>query len=89
MKEAAFRLHRVGYEVAGAVSFEDWVAAKQAVYKNESISPQELYKRMQDGTAPVIVDVRLPTEWMGLRIGNVVNMPLNQLCRHGRQTGPG
>ena len=46
---------------------------------NEPISPRELYKRMQNGTAPVIVDVRLLTEWMGLRIGNVLNLPLNQL----------
>ena len=79
MKEAAFRLYRVGYTVTAAVSFDEWSAAKQPVYMNEPIVPQELYKRMQDGTAPVIVDVRLPTEWMGLRIGNVVNMPLNQL----------
>jgi len=79
MKEAAFRLYRVGYTVTAAVSFDEWRAAKQTVYTNEPIVPQELYKRMQDGTAPVVVDVRLPTEWMGLRIGNVVNMPLNQL----------
>ena len=79
MQEAAFRLHRVGYTVTGAVSFDEWVKAKQPVYANESMGPQELYKRMQDGNAPMIVDVRLPTEWMGLRIGNVVNMPLNQL----------
>ncbi|MBU4315865.1 MAG: MBL fold metallo-hydrolase [Proteobacteria bacterium] len=79
MKEAAFRLYRVGYTVTAAVTFDEWRAAKLSVYTNEPIVPQELYKRMQDGTAPVIVDVRLPTEWMGLRIGNVVNMPLNQL----------
>ena len=79
MREAAFRLNRIGYTVTAAVSFDEWTAAKKPVYENESILPQELYKRMQDGTAPVIVDVRLPTEWMGLRIGNVVNMPLNQL----------
>ena len=79
MKEAVFRLNRVGYAVMGSVPFDAWSGAKQAVYANESILPQELYKRMQDGSAPMIVDVRLPTEWMGLRIGNVVNMPLNQL----------
>jgi len=79
VKEARHRLHRVGYEVAGALSFEDWAQAKQAVNKNESISPRELHKRVQDGTAPVIVDVRLPNEWMGLRIGNVLNMPLSHL----------
>ncbi len=79
MKEAAFRLHRVGYDVAGAVGFEAWVAAKQPVFSNEPIGPLALYQRMKDGTAPVIVDVRLPSEWMGLRIGNVVNLPLNLL----------
>lgn len=79
IKEAVFRLHRVGYDVAGALSFADWKNAAQTVYANSPISPQDLYKRMQEGIAPVIVDVRLPGEWMGLRIGNVLNMPLNQL----------
>jgi hydroxyacylglutathione hydrolase len=79
VKEARFRLHRVGYNVEGVLSFEAWKAAKQPVYANEPISPQELYKRMLNGTSPVVVDVRLPDEWMGLRIGNVLNMPLNQL----------
>jgi len=79
MQEACFRLHRIGYDVAGTLSFEEWKEAKQPVYTNVPISPQELYKRMRNGTAPVIVDVRLPSEWIGLRIGNVVNMPLNQL----------
>ncbi|MEZ4483299.1 MAG: rhodanese-like domain-containing protein [Syntrophotaleaceae bacterium] len=77
--EARFRLHRVGYDVAAAISPVAWSEAKQPVYTNEPLSPQELYQRMQNGTAPVIVDVRLPAEWMGLRIGNVLNMPLNQL----------
>jgi glyoxylase-like metal-dependent hydrolase (beta-lactamase superfamily II)/rhodanese-related sulfurtransferase len=77
--EARLRLHRVGYEVAGALTIDDWIAVKQPVYSNEPIAPQELYRRMKDGSAPVLIDVRLPTEWMGLRIGNVLNMPLNQL----------
>ena len=34
---------------------------------------------MKAGTAPIIVDVRLPNEWMGLRIGDVVNLPLTHL----------
>jgi len=79
MKEAVYRLHRVGYDIAGAVTIDAWVAAKQPVLSNEPIQPQVLYQRMKDGTAPVIVDVRLPSEWMGLRIGNVVNLPLNML----------
>lgn len=80
MKEAVFRLNRVGYSVRGNVFLDQWTRAKQPVNTNEPILPRELYKRMQEGTAPLIVDVRLPNEWMGLRIGNVVNMPLNQLA---------
>ena len=79
LKEAVNRLHRVGYGIAGTVGVDAWVAAKQPVLSNEPILPQALYQRMKDGTAPVIVDVRLPSEWMGLRIGNVVNLPLNLL----------
>ena len=79
VKEAVFRLHRVGYDIAGVVTFDAWVAASQPAYSNEPIQPQALYQRMKDNTAPVIVDVRLPSEWMGLRIGNVVNLPLNVL----------
>jgi glyoxylase-like metal-dependent hydrolase (beta-lactamase superfamily II)/rhodanese-related sulfurtransferase len=79
LKEATYRLHRVGYDVASALTYDAWVAAKQPVFSNEPIGAQALYQRMKDGTAPVIVDVRLPSEWMGLRIGNVVNLPLNIL----------
>jgi len=79
LKEAVYRLHRVGYDIAGTVGFDAWGAARQPVLSNEPIGPQDLYRRMKDGTAPVIVDVRLPSEWMGLRIGNVVNLPLNLL----------
>jgi glyoxylase-like metal-dependent hydrolase (beta-lactamase superfamily II)/rhodanese-related sulfurtransferase len=77
--EARFRLHRVGYDVVGSLDMEDWMAAKQPVLSNEPIAPLDLYERMQNGSAPVIVDVRLPSEWMGLRIGNVLNLPLNEL----------
>jgi rhodanese-related sulfurtransferase/glyoxylase-like metal-dependent hydrolase (beta-lactamase superfamily II) len=77
--EAAFRLHRIGYTVTGALSFESWAQAGLPVYKNDPILATDLYQQMQNGTAPVIVDVRLPSEWMGLRIGNVINLPLNQL----------
>jgi hydroxyacylglutathione hydrolase len=87
--EAAFRLQRVGYDLTGVLTFEKWAEAKQPVYQNEPIPPLELYKRMQDGTAPMVVDVRLPNEWMGLRIGNVVNMPLNQLSELASKLDPG
>jgi len=78
-KEAVFRLNRIGYSVLGTIPFDAWAKAKLPIFQNDSILPQELHRRMQNGTAPLIVDVRLPTEWMGLSIGNVVNMPLDQL----------
>ncbi len=88
LKEACLRLHRIGFDVAATLTFDAWLAAGQAVYSNEPIAPQELYRRMQDGTAPVIVDVRLPTEWMGLRIGNVLNIPINQLDSQSSKLDP-
>ena len=88
IKEAVFRLHRVGYKVKGALTFEKWQAANQRVYTNETVSPRELYKRILDNAGPIIIDVRLPNEWMGLRIGNVLNMPLNQLSELAAKLDP-
>ncbi len=78
LKEAAHRLHRIGYTASG-LNFEDWTKAAMPLFKNKLVSPKELYARMQSNTSPMIVDVRLPNEWMGLRIGTVLNLPLNKL----------
>jgi rhodanese-related sulfurtransferase len=45
------------------------------------ITPQQLHAQMQTPDSPVVVDVRLPAEWMALRIGTVVNIPLNEITR--------
>ena len=86
--EAAYRLHRIGYEPVSVITYESWKGAGLPSYTNEKIKPAELYERMQGGTAPVIVDVRLPAEWMGLRIGTVVNMPLNTLAELSSKLDP-
>ena len=78
LQEALLRLHRIGYK-ADVLTLESWKSAGLPVKKVDFIKPADLYAQMQDGTAPVIVDVRLPAEWMGLRIGEVVNLPLNRL----------
>jgi hydroxyacylglutathione hydrolase len=78
LKEALYRLHRIGYE-AGVITPETWKAAKLPTKKVELVKPSELYSQMRSGTGPIIVDVRLPNEWMGLRIGEVVNLPLTHL----------
>ncbi len=43
---------------------------------------------MQKGEAPLIVDVRLPEEWMALRIGTVLNLPLSRLAELSSKLDP-
>ncbi|HSO66406.1 MAG TPA: MBL fold metallo-hydrolase, partial [Desulfatirhabdiaceae bacterium] len=71
LKEALFRLNRIGYS-AGVIRPETWEKAGLAVNVTPAIPGRELYDLMQKGLAPVIVDVRLPAEWMGLKIGTVL-----------------
>jgi hydroxyacylglutathione hydrolase len=78
LKESVHRLHRIGYS-ANVLNFEEWTKAGMQLLTNKLVSPQELYAQMQANTSPMIVDVRLPSEWMGLRIGTVLNLPLNKL----------
>jgi len=78
LKEAAHRLHRIGYTTK-ALAFDEWVKAGMGLLSNKLVSPKELHDQMQSNTSPIIVDVRLPNEWMGLRIGTVLNLPLNKL----------
>ncbi|OGV76448.1 MAG: hypothetical protein A3K18_12830 [Lentisphaerae bacterium RIFOXYA12_64_32] len=88
VQEAAFRLKRIGYDApAGFLQGgpDAWKQAALPVGSLRLVKPQELYQHMQAGTAPIIVDVRLPTEWMGLRIGNVLNIPLNKLFADGKR----
>ncbi len=78
IKEADYRLHRVGYRAEG-VTPDAWQKAGLPVATSELIQPRDLHAQMQTPESPVVVDVRLPNEWMGLRIGAVVNIPLNRL----------
>ncbi|MEN6426269.1 MAG: rhodanese-like domain-containing protein [Phycisphaerales bacterium] len=87
LQEGLHRLHRVGY-TGQYVLFSEWQKAALAINKNELLPPQQLYAAMQAGTEPLIVDVRLPTEWMGLRIGTVLNLPLNKLSDLSAKLNP-
>ena len=78
LQEALRRLHRIGYG-ASVLTLETWKAGNLPTKKVEFIKPADLYAQMVAGTSPMVVDVRLPNEWMGLRIGDVVNLPLNRL----------
>ena len=82
VREAAFRLKRIGYDApAGFLQggMDAWKEAKLPVGSLKLLKPQGLHQQMQAGTAPIVIDVRLPSEWMALRIGNVLNIPLNKM----------
>ncbi len=87
LKEATHRLHRVGYK-GSIITWESWKKANLPVLANQLIKPADLHAKMQQGDAPVIVDVRLPSEWMGVRIGTVVNLPLNHLAELSAKLDP-
>jgi glyoxylase-like metal-dependent hydrolase (beta-lactamase superfamily II) len=80
VREALLRLHRVGYHPQ-LLDINKWKAANLPLIASELISPQKLYAQMQTAESPQVLDVRLPSEWMGLRIGTVINIPLSELSR--------
>ncbi|HNQ88254.1 MAG TPA: rhodanese-like domain-containing protein [Verrucomicrobiota bacterium] len=87
LKEAVFRLHRVAYE-GSVLPYEAWTQAGLALATSGTITPAELYQQMQAGSAPILVDVRMPHEWMALRIGTVVNLPINRLAELSGKLDP-
>jgi rhodanese-related sulfurtransferase/glyoxylase-like metal-dependent hydrolase (beta-lactamase superfamily II) len=87
LQEALRRLHRIGY-AAGVLTLDAWKRSGLPTKKVEFIKPADLYAQMKAGTGPIIVDVRLPNEWMGLRIGDVVNLPLTHLSQLSAKLDP-
>jgi hydroxyacylglutathione hydrolase len=87
LKEGLLRLHRIGY-TPEIITFEAWRKAGMPVTVSQPITPSALHDMMQNGEAPLIVDVRLPTEWMALKIGTVLNLPLNHLSDLSRKLDP-
>lgn len=80
LREALLRLHRVGYK-AQLVDIEKWKKAGLPLATSAMVPPQELHKQMQSKESPVVLDVRQPAEWMALRIGTIVNIPLSSLAQ--------
>ncbi len=87
LKEAKHRLHRIGY-TGEALTLDAWKKAKLPTKAAQPIAPKKLYELMQNGQAPLIVDVRLPNEWMAMRIGNVLNLPLTHLAELSSKLEP-
>ncbi len=87
LEEGVFRLHRIGY-APKTITMEAWRQAGMPVKFGQPITPSALHEMMLKGDAPLIVDVRLPAEWMALRIGTVLNLPLNHLSELSRKLDP-
>ncbi len=87
LKEASHRLHRVGYS-GDIMTLESWKDARLPVKTGNPISPRDLYALMQKGDAPLVVDVRLPAEWMASRIGTVLNLSLTHLAELSSKLDP-
>lgn len=86
--EALNRIQRVGYQ-AEYITMASWQKAGLALNTSSPIAPRELYSRMQAGKAPIIVDVRLPSEWIAMRISTtILNFPLNHLAELSVQLNP-
>ncbi|MGO9121084.1 MAG: MBL fold metallo-hydrolase [Desulfomonilaceae bacterium] len=87
LKEARHRLSRVGYKGV-VITLESWKKAKLPVKTANPIAPRDLYALMKKGEAPLVVDVRQPAEWVTLRIGTVLNLPLTHLAELSSKLDP-
>ena len=78
LEEAGRRLQRVGYR-AEHVIFSEYAAAGGTLATTILVTPLELHEKMLRGEAPLVIDVRRPAEWQGMKIGEVLNIPLDTL----------
>ncbi|MCP4575018.1 MAG: MBL fold metallo-hydrolase [Deltaproteobacteria bacterium] len=87
LKEGLLRLHRIGY-TPEIITLAEWQKTRMPVTVSQPITPKALHELMLKGDAPLIVDVRLPAEWMALKIGTVLNLPLNHLAELSGKLDP-
>lgn len=87
VKEATFRLRRIGYDrMAGYLKggIAAWKAAGQEVRTSKLIGTAELEKQIAAHKEPMIVDVRTAHEFEEERLGNYANIPVDQYQRLGK-----
>ncbi len=87
-RAARVRLARVGHEnVAGYLDggILEWQRAGLPLASIEQISVDELDRRIKEGNAEIVLDVRRPPEWKAGHIGSAHHMPLNRLAETAGQ----
>lgn len=80
--EAMTRLARVGYErIVGWLEggMEAWRKAGGEVVTVPQVTPEELRRMMESGTAPAILDVRAEEEWQAGHLPGAEWIPLSEL----------
>jgi rhodanese-related sulfurtransferase/glyoxylase-like metal-dependent hydrolase (beta-lactamase superfamily II) len=75
--EAVHRLQRIGYKPEYVI-FEKWRKAGGKIAETKLVPPKEV-QSMLNAKGPMILDVRLKSEWDEQRVGDVINMPLQTL----------
>jgi len=84
VSESRIRLARVGHDtVAGylAGGILAWNQAGFPLATTEQITVDELDRRIKEGVAKQVLDVRRPPEWRSGHIQSAIHIPLNQLSK--------
>jgi hydroxyacylglutathione hydrolase len=87
-RAARVRLARVGHEnVSGYLNggILAWQQAGLPLASMEQISVDELNRRIKEGKAKVVLDVRRPGEWKAGHIRSATHMPLNHLAESAQK----
>ncbi len=87
VREGAFRLRRIGYDtLAGYLSggIESWQKGGGEVRASKLVTPRELHDAMENGTEPLVIDVRSAEEYGDLRLGEIGNIPVTESDRFRR-----
>ena len=87
LQEAVYRLHRVGYEPQ-CLPMDQWTAASLPIKTSKTMAPRDLYSQMQSSESPVVVDVRLPSEWMACTNRDGREHSFEPPDARSRQAGP-
>jgi glyoxylase-like metal-dependent hydrolase (beta-lactamase superfamily II)/rhodanese-related sulfurtransferase len=79
--EAAELLAAVGLQVSGFLGggMTAWRAEERPVQRIEAIDLDELARRLDDGTAPAVLDVRGEAEWERGHIPDSIHIPVAEL----------
>lgn len=78
VKEAALRLARIGLKV-DHILWDEYLLAGAPIATLSEMTATELSERLNDNSAPLIIDVRKPVEFGNGRIPTAINIPLIEL----------